>query len=106
VAKDYVDYSLVPLKQYQLIHCNQAAPNTPSSHANINILRDLESFSKAESTLDPADLLLDLGHMTTYDYDQLLAVLNEFKTINEQMMASTLIKLANHYQGQDNKEVR
>ena len=56
--------------------------------------------------MDPADLLLDLGHMTTYNYDELLYVLGEFKNITPEQMASTLIKLANNYQGIDDKESR
>ena len=58
------------------------------------------------SILDPADVLLDLGHMTTYNYDELLYVLAEFKNISAEMMASTLIKLANNYQGIDDRESR
>jgi len=71
-------------------------PDLPS----FNLLRDgcgLEHLEFAHKVLQPWELLIDIGHSSTYMYDYLLKTLSEFKQIDEKTMALTLIQLAiNH----------
>lgn len=57
-------------------------------------MKDLESLDKASKTIEPWEILLDLGHYLSYNYNQLLSALTEFKEINEKVMARTLLKLS------------
>lgn len=51
--------------------------------------------------LEPWQLLIELGHFSSYNYNYLLKILEDFKDINEKMMARTLLNLAINHTGQD-----
>ena len=51
--------------------------------------------------MEPWQILLDIGHMSTYNYNYLLKVLEEFRDINEMKMARTLLHLSQNHTGVD-----
>ena len=53
--------------------------------------------------LEPWELLVDLGHFSTYNYNYLLMALSDFKDINEQTMARTLLYLSYYHTGLDDQ---
>lgn len=56
--------------------------------------------------LEPWQLLLDLGHYSTYNYNYLLMSLQDFKDINEKTMVKTLLNLALYNTGTDDPNSR
>ena len=56
--------------------------------------------------LEPWQLLLDLGHYSTYNYNYLLMALQDFKDINEKTMVKTLLHLSIHNTGTDDPHSR
>lgn len=61
----------------------------------------LDSLDKSYKMLQPWQLLLDLGHFSTYNYNYLLKILEEFKDISEVTMARTLLHLSQNHTGTD-----
>ena len=51
--------------------------------------------------MEPWELLLDLGHFSSFNYQQLIMALSDFKDINEKTMANTILHLAMNHTGQD-----
>ena len=51
--------------------------------------------------VEPWQILVDIGHYVTYNYNYLLMTLSEFKDFNEFTMAKTLLNLALHHTGYD-----
>jgi len=49
--------------------------------------------------LEPWQVLIDLGHFSSLNYNMLSLALQDFKDINEKTMASTLLHLAVHHSG-------
>jgi hypothetical protein len=70
-------------------------------HANINpdepsitFIREgtgLDYLDKVPKILEPWQVLFDLGHYSSYNYNTLSQVLSEFKEISERVMAKTLL---------------
>ena len=54
----------------------------------------LENLETVKSVLQPWEVLLDIGHNSTYMYDFLLKALSEFRSLDERTMAQTLLHLA------------
>jgi hypothetical protein len=61
----------------------------------------IDFLDKSYKMLEPWQLLIELGHFSSYNYNYLLKILEDFKDINEKMMARTLINLAINHTGQD-----
>lgn len=59
----------------------------------------LDFLDKTSKMLEPWQILLDLGHMSSYNYNYLLLTLSEFKDINEKKMAKTLLQISIHNVG-------
>jgi hypothetical protein len=51
--------------------------------------------------LEPWEVLLDLGHFSSFNYQVLSMALQDFRNINERTMANTLLHLAVHNAGTD-----
>ena len=51
--------------------------------------------------MQPWEVLLDLGHYCSFDYQVLSMALQDFKDINERTMANTILHLALNHTGQD-----
>ena len=69
-----------------------------------NFLRDgggLEHLEFVHKVLQPWEVLIDIGHTSSYMYDFLLKTLSEFKGIDEKVMAQTILQLAINHQGKD-----
>jgi Holliday junction resolvasome RuvABC ATP-dependent DNA helicase subunit len=56
--------------------------------------------------LEPWQVLLDLGHFSSYNYNYLLKILEDFKDINEKTMARTLLNLSINHTGIDDLTTR
>lgn len=61
----------------------------------------IDNLDKCYKMLEPWQLLLELGHMSSYNYNQLLKILEDFKDINEKIMARTLLNLSIQHTGSD-----
>lgn len=71
---------------------------------SLSLLKDgsgLEHLDKANKVLEPWEILLDLGHFSTYNYNYLISTLSDFKDINEKIMARTLLRLSLNHTGYD-----
>lgn len=79
------------------------------SNANVDdpsvcLIKDgsgFEHLDKISKVMEPWELLLDLGHYSSYNYQILNMALQDFRDINEKTMASTILQLAIHHQGED-----
>ena len=56
--------------------------------------------------MQPWEVLLDLGHYCSFDYQVLSMALQDFKDINERTMANTILHLALNHTGQDQYQSR
>jgi hypothetical protein len=56
--------------------------------------------------LEPWEVLLDLGHFISFNYQQLIMALQDFKEINERSMANMMIHLSLNNTGQDTSQSR
>lgn len=63
----------------------------------------IDNLDKSYRMLEPWQLLVDLGHFSSYNYNYLLKILEDFKDINERTMARTLLQLAVHHTGCDDQ---
>ncbi len=66
----------------------------------------IDNLDKSYKMLEPWQLLIELGHMSSYNYNQLLKILEDFKDINEKTMARTLLHLAINHTGPDDQASR
>ncbi len=85
--------------QQDLMHAN-ASVEDPS----ICLTKDgngIDNLDKSFRMLEPWQLLVDLGHFASYNYNYLLKILEDFKDINEKTMARTLLNLAINHTGCD-----
>lgn len=64
------------------------------SNAIIRNGSGLEHLCLANKILEPWEVLLDLGHFVSYNYQQLIMALQDFKDINERTMASMILQLS------------
>ena len=79
------------------INCNFELPS-------FNILREgcgLEHLELVHKILQPWEVLIDVGHSSSYQYDFLVKILSEFKNIDQKCMAETILHLSIHHQGKD-----
>ena len=87
-----------------LIHSN-ASVDDPS----ISLIKDgvgLDNLDKSYRMLEPWQVLIDLGHYSTYNHTYLLKVLEEFKDMNELRMAKTLLYLSQNHSGTEDQLTR
>mmetsp|Transcript_11996 Transcript_11996/g.18530 ORF Transcript_11996/g.18530 Transcript_11996/m.18530 type:complete len:99 (-) Transcript_11996:681-977(-) len=63
----------------------------------------LEFLDDIQEILNPWEILLDLGHSCSYNYDYLLKTLGEFRRMDERTMALTVVHLATHHSGKDDQ---
>jgi hypothetical protein len=56
--------------------------------------------------LEPWQILNDLGHFCSYNYNYLVKTLDDFKDINERTMARTLLNLSVNHTGYDDMTSR
>jgi hypothetical protein len=90
--------------QQDLIYAN-SNPDEPS----ISLFKDgvgLDFLDKSYKMLEPWQLLLDLGHLSSYNYNLLLKTLEDFKDISERTMARTLLQLSLNHTGTDDLNTR
>lgn len=83
--------------------------NTSPENPSFSLFREgsgLDTLDKSYKVLEPWQILLDLGHFCTYNYNYLLKILEEFKDINEKTMAKTLLYLSLHHTGTDDLNSR
>lgn len=66
----------------------------------------LNHLSQVSKLLEPWEVLIDLGHYSSFNYQMLSTALQDFKDINEKTMANMLLHLAVHYSGQDDLQSR
>lgn len=69
---------------------------------SISLFRDgngIDNLDKTFKIMEPWQLLIDLGHFSSYNYNQLLKALEDFKDINEKIMARTLLYLSFNHTG-------
>ena len=67
---------------------------------------DFDSLSQVSKFMQPWEVLLDLGHYCSFDYQVLSMALQDFKDINERTMANTILHLALNHTGQDQYQSR
>jgi hypothetical protein len=78
--------------------------NTLNEEPSYSLLKEgsgLDHLDKACRMVKPWQLLLDLGHYASYNYNYLVMTLQDFKDINEKTMAKTLIYLSLNHTGCD-----
>jgi len=71
--------------------------NTSFDDPSISMLKEgngIDYLDKAYKVLEPWQVLVDIGHYSTYNYNYLLKVLEDFRDVNEMKMAKTLLHLA------------
>ena len=56
--------------------------------------------------LEPWQILIDLGHYSSYNYNFLVKTLEDFKDITERTMAKTILYLALNHTGNDDQVSR
>lgn len=61
----------------------------------------LDQLVNISKSVEPWEILLDLGQFSSYNYQVLSMALQDFRSINERTMASTLLHLAIHHSGND-----
>lgn len=69
-----------------------------------NILREgcgLENLEFVHKMIQPWEVLIDIGHSSSYMYEFLIKTLQEFKGIDEKTMALTILQLSINHQGKD-----
>lgn len=66
----------------------------------------MDNLDKSYKMLEPWQVLTEIGHYCTYNYSYLLKVLEDFKDMNEQKMARTLIHLAQNHTGTEDQHSR
>ena len=66
----------------------------------------IDNLDKSYKMLEPWQLLIDLGHFSSYNYNYLLKILEDFKDINEKTMARTLLNLSINHTGCDDQVSR
>ena len=81
------------------------SPDDPSN-ALLRNGSGLEHLSHANKVLEPWEVLLDLGHFISFNYQQLIMALQDFKDINERAMANMILQLSLHNSGQDTSQSR
>jgi hypothetical protein len=69
------------------------------SNAIIRNGSGLEHLTWANKFLEPWEVLLDLGHFISFNYQQLIMALQDFKDINERTMANMMLHLSLHNTG-------
>lgn len=71
--------------------------NTNLEDPSISMLKEgsgLDHLDKSNKMLEPWQILLDLGHYATYNYNYLLMTFSDYKDISEVIMAKTLLHLS------------
>lgn len=66
------------------------SPDDPTNSL-IRIGSDFEHLMQASKIMQPWEVLLDLGHYSSFDYQVLNMALQDFKDINERTMANTIL---------------
>lgn len=81
-------------------------PMQLNDESTLSMLKEgtgLESLDKISKMVEPWEILLDIGHFVTYNYNQLLNCLSDFKDVNEKGMARTLLQLSLNHTGVDDQ---
>jgi|TARA_B110001450_G_C17646380_1_gene491403 hypothetical protein len=82
------------------LHQDISQVNAHVELPSYNILKDgfgLEHLEFVNQVLQPWEVLIDIGHNSSYMYDFLYKTLFEFKGIDEKVMAQTILQLAIHH---------
>ena len=99
-AGRYSQYTPLRSSLHQDISQVNCHPELPS----YNIMREgcgLDHLEFVHKVLQPWEILIDIGHNSSYMYDFLLKTLSEFRGIDEKVMALTILQLAINHQGKD-----
>lgn len=83
--------------------------NSNPDEPSVSLIKEgtgLDNLDKTSKMLEPWQLLLDLGHLATYNYNYLLMALQDFKDINEKTMVKTLLYLSLNNTGIDDPNSR
>jgi len=65
----------------------------------IRVGSGIDHLQNVNKILEPWQVLIDLGHFSSLNYNMLSLALQDFKDISEKTMASTLLHLAVHHSG-------
>ena len=65
----------------------------------ISVGSGIDHLLNVNKILEPWQVLIDLGHFSSLNYNMLSLALQDFKDISEKTMASTLLHLAVHHSG-------
>jgi len=80
---------------------NQNPTLEDPANSLIRLGSGLNHLSAVPKLLEPWEVLIDLGHYSSFNYQMLSMALQDFKDINEKQMAKMLLHLAVHCSGQD-----
>lgn len=83
--------------------------NTTQEEPSISLIKEgngLDNLDKSYKMLEPWQILNDLGHFCSYNYNYLVKTLDDFKEINERTMARTLLNLSVNHTGYDDMTSR
>ena len=76
------------------------------AHAFVRLGSGLHNLTQASKLVEPWEVLIDLGHFSSFNYQILSLTLQDFKEINERTMAQMLLHLSIHFSGQDDQTSR
>jgi hypothetical protein len=85
---------------------NQNPTLEDPANSLIRLGSGLSHLPQVNKMLDPWQVLIDLGHYSSYNYSMLTLALQDFKDITEKTMAYMLLHLSRHFSGTDTPDTR
>lgn len=98
--------ALVAMKCVTQTDITEANVGEDSSLSFLKEGNSLEHLERTCKMIEPWQVLLDLGHYVSYNYNYLLLTMSDFKDISELTMARTLLYLSYHHTGYDDYNYR
>lgn len=80
---------------------NQNPTLEDPAHSFVRLGSGLHNLTQVNKLVEPWEVLIDLGHYSSFNYQILSLTLQDFKEMNERTMAQMLLHLSIHYSGQD-----
>jgi len=87
-----------------LVSCNPTQEDP--SNSLVRVGSGLDHLSQASKFMEPWELLLDLGHYSSFNYQILTMAMTDFRDINEKTMANTILHLSLKHTGPDDMSSR
>jgi hypothetical protein len=85
-----------------MLHQDTTQLNCHPEQMSINILREgggIENLSVLTDIVKPWEILLDLGHGCSNQFETLMKVLQDFKNMDEKTMGLTILYLSINHSG-------